>query len=248
MSTLMAYENTDITSLKTKKFALGQVAALSSLHLWTIFSPLFGVSYSTSELFILNDAVEETVSKLSRLALTLFVVVASGDSLEEIGYRRPQLDSDILALAVVGVGHIGLISLGKYLIHTFPPSAYQTAASFGRMIAAERSAFAATPLWIVGLLCAVTGLAEETFYRGFLISRLRLIFGSVWPAVAVQAMFFGLVHSHQGFGGMVTLALSGAVYGVAFVYVRSIWPIAIVHALYDFWIYYHLFVATALRP
>ena len=92
-------------------------------------------------------------------------------------------------------------------------------------------------LWIVLVACFAAGLGEELMYRGFLLDRLmslKGLNGSVWPAIIIQALLFGLPHGYQGFGGII---LTGIV-GVFFAWMRikakwSLWPLVIAHAVYD---------------
>ncbi len=93
-------------------------------------------------------------------------------------------------------------------------------------------------LW-VAIAWISAGFAEETFFRGFLISRLLDAFAPVrfaraW-AVGLAALFFGALHMYyQGLRGLVVGSAIGLVLGILFLaYKRNLWPLMIGHAMVD---------------
>lgn len=84
----------------------------------------------------------------------------------------------------------------------------------------------------------VGGFAEEIVFRGYLITRLEEIFGgtriALFGAVIVQAMIFGLGHYYQGMSGIISAGLLALSSGLFFLLSgRNLWPVIIVHALWD---------------
>jgi uncharacterized protein len=82
------------------------------------------------------------------------------------------------------------------------------------------------------------GLGEELLFRGFILTRLRVLLGEgrarIALALAIQGAIFGLAHAYQGPSGMLSTALLGVVYGLIFLRAGSnVWPAAIAHALLD---------------
>lgn len=80
----------------------------------------------------------------------------------------------------------------------------------------------------LGMISVVAPLWEELFFRGFLFAWLRERW-SVWPAILVSALCFGLIH-------LIPLQIVGATVlgvGLAWVYERSrsLWPVLIVHVV-----------------
>lgn len=87
-------------------------------------------------------------------------------------------------------------------------------------------------LWmVVGFVSAA--YEEELVTRSYLITRLEVLFRSRGWAVLVSAILFASYHIYQGFGGALGALLFGLAYGVAFLGIRRIWPLAIGHALYN---------------
>ncbi len=89
--------------------------------------------------------------------------------------------------------------------------------------------------WISG------GVFEEAFFRGFLITRFRALFGtgagvvSGVAAVLCAALIFGYGHFYyQGVRGWVVTGAIGAALGALYLlYKRNIWPLVLAHALFD---------------
>lgn len=77
------------------------------------------------------------------------------------------------------------------------------------------------------------GLGEELAYRGFLVPALVAVFGSVWAAVLLSSIVFGILHAYQGWLGMVRTALLGMVLATSFILTGSLWPAIIAHAMLD---------------
>lgn len=91
----------------------------------------------------------------------------------------------------------------------------------------EKAAFA--------LLSMIAGFGEEIAYRGYAITALALITGSTPMAVVVSSAAFGVIHTYQGWIGIVRTGLLGAVLAGVFLISDSIWPPIAVHASLDLW-------------
>lgn len=79
------------------------------------------------------------------------------------------------------------------------------------------------------------GIYEEILFRGFLLSRLRAMFGGANSAagatlaVLISSVLFGAGHYYQGLLGMMQTTVVGLVLGIAAVRRRSIWACIIAH-------------------
>ena len=87
---------------------------------------------------------------------------------------------------------------------------------------------------ILAAVSLIVGFGEELVFRGYILSRWRAMSGSATQAVAVSAILFAIVHAYQGLTGILHAALLGFIYGLAFLYMRRLWPLVIAHALMDF--------------
>jgi membrane protease YdiL (CAAX protease family) len=100
----------------------------------------------------------------------------------------------------------------------------------------------ATITAILALNMLLVGLSEELMFRSIMFRGLLARF-RVWPAILLTSLLFGLVHSLNVFttGQMEQAVLQSAaafMQGLAYLAIRirtrSVWPMVIVHALWDF--------------
>ena len=94
------------------------------------------------------------------------------------------------------------------------------------------------PLTLVGTILSVwvtSAFPEEVIWRGFLMTRLAEILGgsrSAWSsALVASSALFGLAHLYQGAAGVLTIGVIGVVFGLAFLWVRNLWPLVVAHGL-----------------
>jgi len=89
-------------------------------------------------------------------------------------------------------------------------------------------------LWV--LVSFTAGFCEETAFRGYLMTRLRLLGKCqswVVPTI-VSAVVFGSLHSYQGLPGVIVIAVYGAMFSLLYIRPGRIWPGIIAHFLQDF--------------
>jgi len=93
-------------------------------------------------------------------------------------------------------------------------------------------------LWL-GIVWTAAAFGEEMFFRGYLITRLKVIFeparfGS-FIAVALSALVFGYGHFYyQGWRGAVVTGGIGLAFGAMFlVFKRNLWPLILLHGVID---------------
>lgn len=79
------------------------------------------------------------------------------------------------------------------------------------------------------------GVCEETLFRGYLMTRLRLVFGlQSWVVPAIlSSLIFGICHSYQGLPGMIVLSIYGGLFAILYIRTGSIWPGIIAHTFQD---------------
>jgi CAAX protease family protein len=93
-------------------------------------------------------------------------------------------------------------------------------------------------MWL-GIGIVSGGLAEEMFFRGYLITRLQTAFQGLRLApvfaVFIAGLIFGYGHFYyQGLSGWITTGMIGVVIGGLFlIYKRNLWPLIIAHAFVD---------------
>ena len=94
-----------------------------------------------------------------------------------------------------------------------------------------------TPLFLFWLaILWIAGPAEELFFRGFMINKLRDVLGgnrlATVISVLLPALIFGIGHMYyQGLLGLFTTGSIGIAIGCLFLlFKRNIWPLMIAHA------------------
>jgi membrane protease YdiL (CAAX protease family) len=91
-------------------------------------------------------------------------------------------------------------------------------------------------LLLVPLACFV-GFYEELLFRGFLLGRLRALFGSrlagAFLSIGLSSLLFALGHTYKSAVGIFATFLIGAILGVASWRTRSIWACVLAHAMID---------------
>ena len=89
-------------------------------------------------------------------------------------------------------------------------------------------------VWV--FLSLTAGICEETAFRGYLMTRIRLVGKfQTWviPAI-ISALVFGSLHTYQGLPGFIVITVYGAMFSLLFIYTKSIWPGIIAHFFQDF--------------
>jgi membrane protease YdiL (CAAX protease family) len=80
--------------------------------------------------------------------------------------------------------------------------------------------------------------AEELLFRGVILGGLLLVGLPAWVAIGIAAVLFGLAH-HQGRKELMPFTVwaiwEGIILGTAYVWLDSLWAVAIAHAIHDAW-------------
>jgi CAAX protease family protein len=89
-------------------------------------------------------------------------------------------------------------------------------------------------LWVVIIIVLRAGIAEEIFYRGYAIERLRALTGNIWVAGLVPLVVFAAAHYRQGPAGIVAVFVLGGVATLFYLKFRDLIANMIGHGLADF--------------
>jgi membrane protease YdiL (CAAX protease family) len=83
------------------------------------------------------------------------------------------------------------------------------------------------------VLVSVVALAEETIFRGYLLLRLRALFGSA-GAVVLSSIIFAIGHGYEGSAGLVTVGIMGAIFALIYLWRGSLIAPVVMHFIQDF--------------
>ena len=164
------------------------------------------------------------------LAILFAVWIGANRSLESLGFVPPSGAAFWISAAVVTAAVLLMFLSGQRARDLTQAERDEHRQSFGDL--GYFLPQSGEELGTFYRLSITAGIVEEIIYRGFVLWYLQH-FMSIWPAVAVSSIAFGLAHSYQGPGGMLRTGLVGAVLGALFAISGSIWLPIIVHILID---------------
>lgn len=83
-------------------------------------------------------------------------------------------------------------------------------------------------------LVAVVAVAEETIFRGYLITRFRDLKTGAPAAAVLSAFIFSIGHGYEGTAGVITVGFMGLAFALVYLWRRSLVAPIIMHFLVDF--------------
>jgi membrane protease YdiL (CAAX protease family) len=89
-------------------------------------------------------------------------------------------------------------------------------------------------IWV--FVSFTAGFCEETLFRGYLMTRVRLLanlHGWLIPGI-LSAVAFGTCHAYQGLPGFIVLTVYGGLFALLYIRTGTIWPCIIAHFFQDF--------------
>lgn len=86
---------------------------------------------------------------------------------------------------------------------------------------------------VLVLAALQNSLLEEIIVVGYLLTRLRQLGWSPWPAIVASALLRGTYHLYQGFGGFFGNVLMGLVFGWLYQRKGRVAPLVVAHTLLD---------------
>lgn len=126
-----------------------------------------------------------------------------------LGWTLARAGEVSLLVLVVGAAGIGVATALGY-----PPTA-------STAVTNQPEALSAFLLDILVGVWIGAALGEEIFFRGFLITKFRTLFGggrvALLLAIFAQAVWFGAGHASQGLSGMIVTGMAGLALGIYFV-------------------------------
>lgn len=98
----------------------------------------------------------------------------------------------------------------------------------------EAGAYKDIPIWVLFIMVVRAGIAEEVFYRGYAIERIKAWTGSTGIAVAVPLIIFSLGHFRQGPGGILISFVAGGILTATYLWKKDLLANIIAHFMVDF--------------
>lgn len=164
-------------------------------------------------------------------AAVIWTWMEAGD-LKPIGFSRHHLLSTLawsvgIAVVLIAFGAIFIPVMQRLLEMRSDLSAYGALA--GNATAARK---------LLGMALTSAAFGEEILFRGFLLHQLTAVLGSGSTArrsaIALSGLSFGLAHFIQGWFGIATTGIVGAIFAWAWYRTgRNLWALILAHALVD---------------
>lgn len=202
-----------------------------------IVAAVSGIAFFLEDLAItqgwipFGTEVRGAVAVVAGACAAVWVVVARGGTLSDLGLRRPERWA-MVPLQVVGIllAFMAAQTLAPLLVSTFISLPEPDLSRYDSIAGNLGGA-----ILMVLVLPLTASIPEEIIYRGFLIGRLSDIFGrsfsGTFMAVLVQALIFGAIHFQWGLGGMIVTVIMGLVWGSAYLLCgRNLWVVIFAHS------------------
>jgi len=89
-------------------------------------------------------------------------------------------------------------------------------------------------VWVA--VSATAGFCEEIGFRGYLMTRLRLVgkTNSWVVPTALSALAFGMAHAYQGLPGIILITVYGLMFSFLYLRTGRLWPCILAHFFQDF--------------
>jgi membrane protease YdiL (CAAX protease family) len=154
-------------------------------------------------------------------ALALYALRLYGLGPADVGVRAPNEPWEYCAGLIVPAFFV-FINAGRQTVSS------DYLRKVGRVIPVDASDW----IWFVPL-SATAGLCEEFLYRGYALTQIGALTGSLAAGVVLSTAAFGLAHVYQGRMGVVGTSITGALYAAVFLLTGSVVPCMIGHFVQD---------------
>lgn len=200
-----------------------------------VFLFLIGPSLALS-LFLIKQgnisfmltAVATILRDLSLLSLILFFLWRNNESVRHIGWTllnlRREIILGVLLFVPIFFGAAALDSILAAIGFSSPSTPLPS-------LEPSRSAL---EMLTAVVLVTVVALTEETIFRGYLMLRFKIVFGSSLWSVLLSAFIFSLGHGYEGTAGVVTVGALGVVFSLVYIWRKSLIAPITMHFLQDF--------------
>lgn len=177
------------------------------------------------------DNVVITASGGVATILAAFLMVySSGQRSSAIGWRTQNAPTDI-SIGLVGVFcAYALMIVISTAITLIDPDLLERTTHAQEAI---KETFPPSSLPALIVMMVFVALWEEVVFRGFLLTRLYVLFRRWWVAILVSSVLFSWGHVYQGWVAVGVIGGLGIVLGALFVWRRSLLPPIVFHVVFN---------------
>lgn len=158
----------------------------------------------------------------SLIFLLIFLVLKrEGENLKVVGWRNLTFQNILIGFAFLIFANLVLLIITKLFNVTQP-------AEIKYLLPRNT-----TDRIFWTLMSLTAGIAEETGFRGYVLTKLNLFFKNWWATVIISSFFFGIGHFYQGLGGVILTGVYGLLFCLLFIWRKSLYPGIIAHFLHN---------------
>jgi membrane protease YdiL (CAAX protease family) len=172
-------------------------------------------------------ATATILDDLALVALVLFFLWRNREPFARIGWTLQNLPGNVILGLLLFIPLFFGAGILESVLSSAGLAASPATPSFLRFQGISGAALAL-------VLVIVVAFAEETIFRGYLVTRLQAVTSSPWAAVLLSSAIFSVGHGYEGPAGVITTGVIGAVYAVIFLSRRSLVTPVVLHFLQDF--------------
>ena len=231
-----------MTKLSRAGALVQSVAVVAGLLGWVIASNALGAGIFAAH--PLAPLVHAGLTGAVALGMVGLATMGDESRVEVLGLSKPAWGPTLL-FALLG-------AFGAYAASAILSLGFVLVRGADRAIEDKTRAMAMlgdVPLWAIVPIALFAGFYEEIVFRGFLLGRLRIVFGEtrsgVIAAVLVSSVLFAGGHAYQGWIGVAQTFAAGACFAAVVAIRRSLWPSIVAHAAIDS---FGLFALHVLKP
>jgi membrane protease YdiL (CAAX protease family) len=187
-----------------------------------------------------NFYLPSIIRDLLQVGVVLAAIRLSGDHWSMFGLKKPASVDLVTACIVCFVaGALTQMGLGMFLDFLKWMFGERYVVQLMPATREHLNVHGWTGLVTLLVLSIVIGFTEELLMRGYFFTRLEQLLRSTWAAVLLSSAIFGLMHWYGGPFTMCHAFLAGLVYAISFAWSRTLWPVVVAHAAYDFSVLMH---------
>jgi len=154
--------------------------------------------------------------------LAVYALHLYGERPSDVGLRPPHAPLEILAgllvmAAMLAIGRGRTAEIGREYARRVRVVVPHTAVEWTLFV----------------LLAATAGICEEFLYRGYALTKIAELTGSLPLGIVASSVAFGVAHSYQGRVGMIGTGIVGFLYALVFVATGSLLPCMLGHFAQD---------------
>lgn len=174
---------------------------------------------------LVNPSVQlylPTIIIESLIFLLIFLVLKrEGENLKVVGFRNLTFQNILIGFVFLIFANLVLLIITKLFSVTQP-------AEIKYLLPRNT-----TDRIFWTLMSLTAGIAEETGFRGYVLTKLNLFLKNWWATVIISSFFFGIGHFYQGLGGVILTGVYGLLFCLLFIWRKSLYPGIIAHFLHD---------------